>query len=173
MLTYIDRIADLGVYPEALAWLRTEAHPDLATAWAACPRADWLIWLAGRCAEPGSAEHRAVVLAAADCAAAVEDLAPDASAADAVETARRLVRGEATAEECREATRAARAGAAAADAAYVADAARAAAYAADAAYAARAAAEAAYVADAAADAAGRRVDFAAIVRRNIPNPPSL
>lgn len=127
----------------------------------ACPRGDWLLWLAGRCATPGSPGHRAVVAAAADCAEAVLELAPpdEARPRRAVEAARAWARGEATAAECSAAYAAAAAAAAdAADAdAYVAP------------YPpANAAARAAYAA-----AAGRCVDFAAIVRRHIPNPPSL
>jgi hypothetical protein len=139
---YIDRIGRMGACREALVWLGAEGHPDLPSAWAACPYADWLLWLAAQCATPDSAEHRDVVLAAAECAITVLHRVPagEDRPARAIEAARRWARGEATAEECRLA-------------AIAADAAARAAYAA--AYAAAAAADAAYAAAYAADAAAR------------------
>ena len=139
---YITRIAELGSCGEALDWLRTERHPDLATAWAACHRGDWMLWLAGRVAgPPGDARRVPLVLAACDCAelALVHVPAGEDRPQIAVATARRWARGEATLDEVRTAADAADAYAAAyaaVDAAY---------------YAAYAAAYAA--ADAAADAA--------------------
>jgi len=170
---YITRIAELGSCGEALDWLRTERHPDLATAWAACHRGDWMLWLAGRVAgPPGDARRVPLVLAACDCAelALVHVPAGEDRPQIAVATARRWARGEATLDEVRTAADAADAYAAAyaaVDAAYyaayaaayaaadaAADAAYAAAYAADAyAYAAAYAADAAYAAYAAAYAA--------------------
>ena len=103
-MDYIDRIAALGACAEAIEWLRASCHPDLATAWAACPRAEWMLWLAARCATPGSAEHRAVVAAAADCAGAVLDLAPGAAGARrAVEAAQAWAQEEASTADCRHA----------------------------------------------------------------------
>lgn len=101
---YIDRIAALGACSEAVAWLRAACHPDLTTAWAACPRAEWMLWLAARCAQPGSAEHRAVVAAAADCAATALDLAPGAAGARrAVEAAQAWAQEEASTNDCQQA----------------------------------------------------------------------
>lgn len=101
---YIDQIANLGACADAIAWLRTEAHPDLAAAWAACPRADWLLWLAGLLAATGSPEHRAVVAAAADCAGAALDLAPGAAGARrAVEAAQAWAQEEAATADCQHA----------------------------------------------------------------------
>ena len=52
---------------EAREWAK--GYPDLATAWAACPRADWMLWLAAKAiGEPGSDAHRQLVLAACACA---------------------------------------------------------------------------------------------------------
>lgn len=103
-MDYIDRIAALGACAEALRWLRAARHPDLAAAWAVCPRGDWMLWLAARVAEPGSDAHRAVVAAAADCAGAALDIAPDAEAArHAVSTAQAWARGEATIHDCADA----------------------------------------------------------------------
>ena len=42
---------------EAREWAK--GYPDLAAAWAVCPRADWMLWLAARgIGKPGSAAHR-------------------------------------------------------------------------------------------------------------------
>lgn len=101
---YIDRIAALGACSEAVAWLHAARHPDLPAAWTACRRADWLLWLAARVAAPGSAEHRAVVAAAADCAATALDLAPGAAGARrAVEAAQAWAQEEASTNDCQQA----------------------------------------------------------------------
>lgn len=100
-MDYIDRIAALGACPDALAWLRAARHPDLPAAWAACRRPDWLLWLAARVAEAGSPEHRAVVAAAADCAATALDLAPGAEGARrAVEAAQAWAQEEVSTDDC-------------------------------------------------------------------------
>jgi hypothetical protein len=73
MSAYIDRVAAMGACHEALKWLREAGHPTLEAAWAACPDASWLLWLAARC-EPlrssarWSDERRPLVLAACACA---------------------------------------------------------------------------------------------------------
>ena len=60
---------------EAITW--AWGFPTPAEAWGACARGDWLIWVALALAGPwGSKFHRAVVLAAARCAATVP---PDAA----------------------------------------------------------------------------------------------
>jgi hypothetical protein len=62
-----ESLVAMGACAEAVVWARTQ--PDLPTAWAACERGDWLLWLAGRtCGERGSAAHRRLVLAACACA---------------------------------------------------------------------------------------------------------
>ncbi len=147
-------LVDLGACEESIEWSATQ--PDSATAWAACERPDWLLWLAGRTAT--TAEHRqAIVLAACDCARTSLMYVPAGEDRPrlAVEAAEAWCRGEATVEEVRHAYAAANAAYANA-AAYAAYAAYAAVYAANAAvyaavYAANAAARAA--ANAAADAA--------------------
>lgn len=103
-MDYIDRIAALGACSEAIEWLRAACHPDLATAWAACPRAEWMLWLAARVAEAGSPEHRAVVAAAADCAATALDFAPGAAGARrAVEAAQAWAQEEVSTDDCQHA----------------------------------------------------------------------
>ena len=57
----------LDACPEAVAWAR--GYPTLRAAWAACERADWMLWLADRLAGPwGSASHRQLAGAAVACA---------------------------------------------------------------------------------------------------------
>jgi hypothetical protein len=152
----IQILRNLGACSESLAWLAAEQHQTVAAAWDACPRGDWLLWIAARV----GVDRRILVLAACDCAepALVHVPAGEDRPRIAIETTRPWARGEATIEEVREARRAAYAAAnaasCAADNAY-ADAAYAAANAANAAFAfaAAAAADAADAANAAADAA--------------------
>ena len=50
----------------AVDWCGTQ--PDLATAWAACERADWMLWLAGRLSgQVGDTRRVTLALACADC----------------------------------------------------------------------------------------------------------
>jgi hypothetical protein len=63
--TWQQSLATVGAPSELSDWARTQ--PSLATAWAACPRPDWLVWLAR--SHPGSnEEQRNVVRAAASVA---------------------------------------------------------------------------------------------------------
>lgn len=180
-VTYIDRIDALFACPPAMAWLRTENHPDLATAWAACPHGDWMLWLAGRLVgPPGHPARIPLVLAACDCAelALVRVPVGEERPRRAIEAARAWVRGEATAIEVRMA---------AADAADAADATPTAADAAASAADAAASATANFVALAASAAASNAATAisatctyytaisrcADIVRRYYPTPPML
>lgn len=130
----------LGACHEALNWI---GERNLATAWAECERADWMLWLCARMeGRKGWPTHQQVVLAACSCAATALRFVPkgEQRPARAIATARRWARGKATIEEVRHA-------------AYADSAAYVAAGAADAAYAAASAAYAAGAADAAASAA--------------------
>jgi hypothetical protein len=181
MRHWTHQLETLHACPEAVAWARDYASLDAA--WSACPRGDWMLWLAGRVAGgPGSPLRRPLVRAACACA---RHARPYVRAGEhrprlAIETAERWSRGEATLEEVRAAADAAADAADAADAAaYAAYAAYAAAHAAYAAYAAYAAHAAAYAADAAAhaaDAAARTSMLsrcADLVRVHYPQPPVL
>jgi len=139
---------------DALAWLGTIATTPIALAYRDCPRADWLLWLAGRL----GVERIRIVLAACACAELAlpiyEARYPgDARPRRCIDVTRAWCRGEATLEDVREARQDAYADAAAAAAAADADAAYA---------AARAAASSAR------DEMRRRC--AAAVRREIPWP---
>lgn len=120
-------------------------------AWAACPRGDWMLWIASKL----GVEKRLIVLAKARCAETILHLMVDERSRKAVEIAIRYGEGKATEEELR-------AAATAADA--VSYAAYAAIAAADASYDADAAADA--IADAIADAAAGRDSAAAAKKAN-------
>ena len=180
-LAYIDRIAALGACSDAVEWLRAAAHPDLASAWAACQRGDWMLWLAARLSgPPWSDARRPLVLAACACArealpAFTACYPADLRPRHALDTAAAWCRGDATQDEVLAAQRAAAYVAASAASAFAADAAAAAAgiaYAAAAANtAAAAAADAAYAAYA--YTAARSVALARsadIVRQHLPCP---
>jgi hypothetical protein len=138
-----DALRALRACGESLTWAATQ--PDAATAWAACERGDWLLWIAARTAT-NEEQRRAVTLAA--CAVARTSLrhvpAGEERPRICLEVTEAWARGEATIEQVREARRNAHYATHYA-AAYAADAAAYAAYAADAAdYAADSAAAAAY-----------------------------
>jgi len=161
-------LVELNACSEAVDWCRTQ--PDLATAWAACERADWMLWLAGRLSGPAGDPRRiTLALACADCAETVPQSPGDA---ECLRVVRAWASGTVDIDEVRTASAAAYA---AADAA--------AAYAA-AAYAAAAAAYAAAAASAAAYAAYGRLAWqeakaehlrvmCEIVRRHYPEPPAI
>ena len=99
----------------AVDWCRTQ--PDLATAWAACERADWMLWLAGRLSGPAGDPRRiTLALACADCT----DTVPQSPiGAECLRVLRAWASGEATIQCVRTAAASASSAAyAAADAAY-------------------------------------------------------
>jgi hypothetical protein len=64
---WTDRLTELDACTEAVTWARDYDTP--AAAWAACERGDWMLWLAGRLAEPSRSDaRRPLVLAACACA---------------------------------------------------------------------------------------------------------
>jgi hypothetical protein len=134
----INRIRHMRPCHDAVEWL---GERDLATAWAACPRGAWLLWLAAR----AGVDRRVVVLAACDCAEpALRHIpAEEPRPAEALRIARAWARGEATPEEVQRAAYAA------------------ACYAASAAYTSAAAYAAASAAALAADAADSCATYAA------------
>jgi hypothetical protein len=155
-MNHIEILSKYDACAEAIAWAQTQ--PDASTAWAACERGDWLLWLAAKV----HLDRKLLVRAACACARQALQYIPDGEERPrlAIETAEAWARGEATIEELRKAADAAASATHAADATH--DAAAYAAYAADAAWAADAAAYAAYAADAAAaNAAAANAAYAA------------
>ena len=171
-MNYVRHVEALGACRDALAWLRAERHLDLDAAWAACPRGDWMLWLAGRCVGPqGHPSRTPLVLAACECAEAALNLAPEGEdrPRHALETARAWARGEATVWEVRSAAEAAHAAYAhAAYAVNLQDDALA-----RACFGAHAAAAAVYTPRTYAECSSTAVGRAAVVRRHLPSPPLL
>ena len=154
---------------EAIGWVAARPSEEtMQESWAACERADWMLWLASKV----GVKREFVVYAACQCARTVSHLAHPYSLV-CIETTEAWCRGAATIDDVRTARLAADAAANAADAANAAYAADAAAYdaAADAdadAYDADAAAYAAYTAAAYAAAAESLADQSVLVRKHIP-----
>ena len=96
--------------PEAMQW--TVEHPTLSPSklWRACPRGDWLLWLA----EKAGVERKLIVLAACDCARTALKYVAEGEDRPriAIETAEAWCRGDATIEEVQKAAGAAEAWAA-------------------------------------------------------------
>ena len=94
-------LALLGACHEGREWVATQ--PDAATAWATCPRGDWLVWLLGALHVRGYVSRQTLVLAACACAETVLRHVPAGEDLPrlAIEAARRWARGEATVEEVR------------------------------------------------------------------------
>jgi hypothetical protein len=71
-LDAINQVFALDICRDAWIWLHTGnggcRFQALDSAWAACPRADWMLWWGGKCCCYGSPEHRQCVLAATACA---------------------------------------------------------------------------------------------------------
>ena len=62
-----DLLVKLNACHDAQQWANT--YPDLQTAWSACERGNWMLWLCGRLAGPQeSASRKKLVLAACACA---------------------------------------------------------------------------------------------------------
>jgi len=97
LVTYLRTI---NACPEALEWL---GDRDLATAWAACQRADWMLWLA----EKVNISKRQFVRVAALCAQTAEKYTDDKRVVDCNLTALRWADGKATDEELKAAAEAA------------------------------------------------------------------
>jgi len=107
-----------GACSDAVEWLKNSDHGTLAEAWAACERADWMLWFAGR----NGVDRATLVNAACDCAETAlpyweRKYPDDRRPHDAIMRARQYVAGECDLEALRRARRAAYAYAAAAYAA--------------------------------------------------------
>ena len=182
--THVCELETLYACRDAIEYAAT--HPDAESAWAACTRGDWMLWICGKLSGPPESDGRQKLVACCcECARLslplYETQYPDDNRVrTCLDIAERWSRGEGTLDELLTARRTAYAAAYAdadadaadADAAAYADAAAdAAAYAAAAADADAAADAAAY----AAAAAGQRclAKCADIVRRHYPQPPKI
>jgi len=173
---------------DAMDWARTQ--PDLATAWATCPRGDWMLWLWDQyCGgpmddrrRPLDDRRRPLVLAACECARSTlpifEAQCPnDKRPRAALELAERWGRGDPVTREALASSYASAASAAATYASAASAAAASAAYAsaasAAATYASAAATYASYVASSSSVRMETLARCADIVRRHMPTPAFL
>ena len=78
---WTDALVKLLACEEAVVWCR--AQPDLATAWATCKRADWMLWLLEHPEpEAGTGDHRKLVGCAVEIARTVLHLFENARPGD-------------------------------------------------------------------------------------------
>ena len=172
MKDWTDKLVQLNACREAVEWAK--GYPTLTTAWAACDRADWMLWLAGKVCRT-LPQRKRLVLAACACARTalryvkVGEKRPRA----AIRTAERWAHGDRSVS-----LQDVRSAADAAIAVYAANAAYAvtsAVYAAHAVYAAAAYAAYAVTSAAAADAVRTTTlaRMAKIVRKHYPTPPRM
>ena len=86
-----SRLRRLNACTEARKWVD---HKSLRTAYRACERGDWMLWLAGRV----NLDRNAIVLAACECAriALVHVKPGETRPLVAIETAERWARGDTT-----------------------------------------------------------------------------
>ena len=68
MKSHTKKLTALGACSEAVRWAETQ--PDAQTAWDACERPDWMLWLLGKLnkSEPWSDERKPLIRACIDCA---------------------------------------------------------------------------------------------------------
>ena len=173
---WINKLNALEPCPEAMEYALT--HKTLASAWAKCERAEWMLWLIGKTMNC-DAERKTLVLVACGCARTALKYVPsdEKRPLAAIEIAERWAKGDATVtlEMVRDASAAAKAASYAAyasDAAYAYAAAASYAAASDAAYAAKAASYASAYASNAAYAYAKK-ECADIVRAIYPSAPKL
>ena len=96
----VSKLKGLGACREAVNW--TEGQTDDISAWAACERGDWMLWLLGRIAGPAWSDSRKpLVLAACECARLALPYTKDPRVLKCIETAEAWTRGVATKEQVR------------------------------------------------------------------------
>ena len=103
---WVALLVALDACKEALAWARAlPATTSPETAYLACERGDWILWLFGELHKRGAVTRQTLVLAV--CAAARTALVhlkgrpAEAAALASIETTERWCRGEATLDEVR------------------------------------------------------------------------
>jgi len=103
---WIATLTRLEACTDARAWARSlPADTTPESAWSACERGDWLLWLLGALHRRGAVTRQVLVLAAcASARTALRYLAgrpAEAASIASIETAERWCRGEATIDEVR------------------------------------------------------------------------
>lgn len=106
--TWIDELEDLNACNDAVQW--AQSYDSLDVAWAACERADWMLWLLGRLSGPPESEARKpLVLCACACARTALRFVKEGETRPlaCIETVERWARGEASIDDVRQARKAA------------------------------------------------------------------
>ena len=122
MTTLARQLKAIGACKEAVLWAKD--YKTLRSAWEACERVDWMLWLCAKMeGKKGWSTRQQIVLVACDCAELVlpiyeKKYPDDKRVRNCIEVTRKWANGKATIEEVRQARRAA---AAAYAAAYAAD----------------------------------------------------
>lgn len=97
MITFTEQLQKLCACSEAVEWVNGRG---LRKCWQVADRADWMLWLAGKCVD-----RKTLVLAACDCAETALKYVPkdEDRPAKAIETTRAWCDGRATIKEVRSA----------------------------------------------------------------------
>ena len=117
MTTLARQLKAIGACKEAVLWAKD--YKTLRSAWEACERVDWMLWLSAKMeGKKGWSTRQQIVLVACDCAELVlpiyeKKYPDDKRVRNCIEVTRKWANGKATIEEVRQARRAA-------DAAYAA-----------------------------------------------------
>ena len=98
----VKKLIKLGACREAVSWAEEQA--DDTSAWIACERGDWMLWLLGKLSGPAWGERRKLlVLAACECARLALPYTHDKQIETCIETVEAWTRGEATQTQVRNA----------------------------------------------------------------------
>ena len=98
----ISKLKELGACLEAVNW--TGSQIDDASAWNACERGDWMLWLLGKLSGPAWGERRKLlVLAACECARLALPYTHGKQIETYIETVEAWTRGEVTQTQVRNA----------------------------------------------------------------------
>ena len=111
MSTLARQLKAIGACKEAVLWAKD--YKTLRSAWEACERVDWMLWLCAKMeGKKGWSTRRQIVLVACDCAELVlpiyeKKYPDDKRVRNCIEVTRKWANGKATIEEVRQARRAA------------------------------------------------------------------
>ena len=101
MKTYVRQLHALGACSEALNWAEASPHQTLESAWLACERGDWMLWLVAK----REVRRERIVFIACECARLALPYAKSPTVLKCIETTEAWARGEVTIEQVREARR--------------------------------------------------------------------
>ena len=111
MTTLARQLKAIGACKEAVLWAKD--YKTLRSAWEACERGDWMLWLCAKMeGKKGWSTRQQIVLVACDCAELVlpiyeKKYPDDKRVRNCIEVTRKWANGKATIEEVRQARRAA------------------------------------------------------------------